>query len=66
MKVGDLVKVKKEFGRDPSHAAKVGVVVRLGRGADDRCEVCWTTGVTTVPLLEILEILGECKKDKIN
>ena len=65
MRVGDLVKIKPQIERDPTHDASVGVVVKF-KPRSKRCKVQWTNGVTTVPLVVILDVIGEYKKDKIN
>jgi len=66
VKVGDLVKIGDKYKHRSGASQVVGIVVGLGRGANDRCEVLWANGVSSVPLHEILDIISECKKDKIN
>ena len=61
MKVGDLVKIGDKYKHRSGASRVVGIVVGLGRGTQDRCEVLWANGVSSVPLCEILDIVSGCK-----
>jgi hypothetical protein len=66
VKVGDLVKINDKYKHDSGASRVVGIVVDMERGANDRCQVLWVNGFSSVPLCEILDIISKHKKDKIN